>query len=252
MLKRHRLREAQLWLSDDADYYTPGGLLMLDLAQLDVPADWEQLPSRNRVQFHMKNMAMQLDQFWYAAGVAVALSRVLILPRFMCYCDELWHLSLEVSPQWLCRYPGAVRQTLPFHCSADSVLNYPRLDDLPSQHGAPVHYRESTLMDSPKLPQSFKADVVRVHVSPKHAKEHAADKLDRLGDVAATSFEHQLAAPVLPWKVSEEKVRSGLADYGSHHVLHLTGTGNIAMDAHRRWERRMSHATHDRWRHTLF
>lgn len=96
------------------------------------------------------------------------------------------------------------------------------------------------------------ADVVRVHVSPKHAKEHAADKLDRLGDVAATSFEHQLAAPVLPWKVSEEKVRSGLADYGSHHVLHLTGTGNIAMDAHRRWERRMSHATHDRWRHTLF
>ncbi|KAA6421283.1 MAG: glycosyltransferase family 77 [Trebouxia sp. A1-2] len=220
MLKRHRLREAQLWLSDDADYYTPGGLLMLDLAQLDVPADWEQLPSRNRVQFHMKNMAMQLDQdtqdfiltdesvvqFWYAAGVAVALSRVLILPRFMCYCDELWHLSLEVSPQWLCRYPGAVRQTLPFHCSADSVLNYPRLDDLPSQHGAPVHYRESTLMDSPKLPQSFKADVVRVHVSPKHAKEHAADKLDRLGDVAATSFEHQLAAPVLPWKVSEEKV----------------------------------------------
>ena len=62
MLKRHRLREAQLWLSDDADYYTPGGLLMLDLGQLDVPADWEQLPSKDRVQFHMKNMAMQLDQ----------------------------------------------------------------------------------------------------------------------------------------------------------------------------------------------
>jgi len=95
-------------------------------------------------------------QFWYAAGVAVALSPVLILPRFMCYCDELWHLSLEVSPQWLCRYPGAVKQTLPFHCSADSVLNYPRLDDLPSQHGTAVHYRESTLMESPKLPQSFK------------------------------------------------------------------------------------------------
>ncbi len=35
---------------------------MLDLGQLDVPADWEQLPSKDRVQFHMKNMAMQLDQ----------------------------------------------------------------------------------------------------------------------------------------------------------------------------------------------
>jgi len=96
------------------------------------------------------------------------------------------------------------------------------------------------------------ADVIRVHVSSEHVKEHAADKLDEPEDVAATSFDHQLVAPVLPWKVSEEKVRSGLADYGSHHVLHLTGTGVIAMDNHRRWERRMSHATHDRWRHTLF
>lgn len=81
MLKRHRLREAQLWLSDDADYYTPGGLLMLDLAQLDVPADWEQLPSRNRVQFHMKNMAMQLDQvdiFLNQSDTLMPLARTLI------------------------------------------------------------------------------------------------------------------------------------------------------------------------------
>ena len=96
------------------------------------------------------------------------------------------------------------------------------------------------------------ADVMRVNVSPQHLKEHAADKLDGPGAVVATSIDHQLVAPVLPWKVSEEEVRSGLADYGSHHVLHLTGTGVIAMDNHRRWERRMSHATHDRWRHTLF
>ena len=86
----------------------------------------------------------------------MALNRVLILPLFMCYCDKLWHQSLEVSPQWLCRYPGAVQQILPFQCSADDVLNYPKLDDLPNQHGAAVHYRESTLMKSPKLPERFK------------------------------------------------------------------------------------------------
>lgn len=99
------------------------------------------------------------------------------------------------------------------------------------------------------------ADVICVHVSPEHfahLKEHAADKLDGPGDVAATSLDHQLVGPVLPWEVSEEEVRIGLADYGSHHVLRLTGSGVIAMDNHRRWERRMSHATHDRWRHTLF
>ncbi len=98
----------------------------------------------------------------------------------------------------------------------------------------------------------MQADVICVHVSPDHSKEHLADKLDGPGDVPATNFKQQIVEPVLPWKVSEDKLRSGLADYGSHHVLHLTGTGVIAMDNHRRWERRMSHATHDRWRHTLF
>ncbi|DBA91286.1 TPA: hypothetical protein ACH3X2_004051 [Trebouxia sp. C0005] len=254
MLKRHRLREAQLWLSDAADYYTPAGLLVLDLGQLEAPADWERLPSKDRVQFHMKNMAMQLTQFWYAAGVAVALSRVLILPLFICYCDELWHQSLEVSPHWLCRYPGAERQILPFQCSADEVLNYPKLDDLPSQHGAAVHYRESTLMKSPKLPEIFKADIIRVHVLPEgfqieEQQEHLADKPDQAEHVPA---EQQIVEPVLPWKVSEDDLCSRLADYGSRHVLYLTGTGRIAMNDDRQWERRMSHATRDRWQYTLF
>jgi len=85
-------------------------------------------------------------------------------------------------------------------------------------HGL-LHYCQALLKYREEFAQ---ADVIRVHVSPEHLKEHAADKLEGPGEATATSFDHQLVAPVLPWKVSEEEVRSGLADYGSHHVLHLT------------------------------
>ena len=84
MLKRHRLREAQLWLSDAADYYTPAGLLVLDLGQLDAPADWERLPSKDRVQFHMKNMAMQLTQVWSTQPVMKSLATTNCKEETMC------------------------------------------------------------------------------------------------------------------------------------------------------------------------
>ena len=99
------------------------------------------------------------------------------------------------------------------------------------------------------------ADIIHVHVSPESSQEHLADKTDQPGDVASThnaNVEQQIVEPVLPWKVSEDELRSDLADYGSYHVLHLTGTGLIVMNNQRKWERRMSHAMHDRWRFILF
>ena len=98
------------------------------------------------------------------------------------------------------------------------------------------------------------ADIIHVHVSPEgfeieEQQERLADKPDRAEDVPA---EQPIVEPVLPWKVSEDDLCSRLADYGSHHVLHLTGTGRIAMNNHRQWDRRMSHATRDRWQYTLF
>ena len=84
MLNRHRLREAQLWLSDAADYYTPAGLLVLDLGQLDTPADWERLPSKDRVQIHTKNMAMQLTQVWSTQPDMKSLATIKCKEAAMC------------------------------------------------------------------------------------------------------------------------------------------------------------------------
>lgn len=104
---------------------------------------------------------MQLDksgvvQFWAAAGAAVALNRVLVLPTFLCYCDELWWWSLEVSSSWKCRWPGAHNQTLPFRCPVDTIVNLLQVDDEPNKHGVVLKYRESSFLDNPRTPDAIR------------------------------------------------------------------------------------------------
>ena len=95
-------------------------------------------------------------QFWAAAGAAVALNRVLILPTFLCYCDELWWWSLEVSSNWKCRWPGAHNQTLPFRCPVDTIVNLLQVDDEPNKHGVVLKYRESSFLDNPRTPDAIR------------------------------------------------------------------------------------------------
>lgn len=95
-------------------------------------------------------------QFWAAAATAVALNRVLILPTFLCYCDEFWGWSLEVAPSWQCRWAGAHNQTLPFHCPIDTIVNLMQVADEPARHGAAFTYRESSFLTNPNTPTAIK------------------------------------------------------------------------------------------------
>ena len=61
-MKRHRFREAQLWLQDRPAYYNVSQLLSFDMHPLPAPADWERLPTKQRIQFHIKNVGAQLQQ----------------------------------------------------------------------------------------------------------------------------------------------------------------------------------------------
>ena len=99
-------------------------------------------------------------QFWDAAAAAVALNRTLILPQFTCYCDELWHWSLDHTPQWVCRYVGATNMTLPFTCPQDTVLKLLNLYDQPSKYGVAVRYRESVFLQNPRTPPAIKVQQI--------------------------------------------------------------------------------------------
>jgi len=60
--KRHRFRESQMWLYDKPAYYNVDHLLSFDMRTLQPPADWLQLNTRHRVQFHLENIGTQLQQ----------------------------------------------------------------------------------------------------------------------------------------------------------------------------------------------
>ena len=60
--KRHRFREAQLWLYDKPAYYNVDHMLSFDIRTLQPPANWLHLNTRHRVQFHLENIGTQLQQ----------------------------------------------------------------------------------------------------------------------------------------------------------------------------------------------
>ncbi|DBA89705.1 TPA: hypothetical protein ACH3X2_004594 [Trebouxia sp. C0005] len=262
--KRHRFREAQLWLYDKPAYYSVDHLLSFDMRTLQPPANWLHLNSRHRVQFHLESIGTQLQQFWNAAGAAVALNRTLILPQFTCYCDELWYWSLEVNPGYKCRYVGARNQTLPFQCPHDMVVNLLQLDDVPAKFGAAVKYRESTFLDNPRTPQAIKDNVTRIRLQmpdqlpeplpnqvPVQASQHLPEHLRVQRQL------QQMAEPIVTqmpvsWTVTETELRDTLSQYQSHRVLHMTDMGHVILNSYRGWDKRRSHASLDRWRFLLF
>ncbi len=63
--------------------------------------EFEALNVDKMAAYHRKGLELQLEQFFRGAALAVALGRVLVLPRFVCYCDKHW---TELAR---CRMPGA-------------------------------------------------------------------------------------------------------------------------------------------------
>ena len=55
-------------------------------------------------------LSLLLLQFWKAAATAVALKRIIILPKFLCFCDELWMYALEDKEDVKCKYADGVLQ----------------------------------------------------------------------------------------------------------------------------------------------
>ena len=86
--KRHRLRETQLWQFDTPAYYNVSRLLSFDIHSLQTPGDWSELPTRERVRFHIRNVAVQMQQVWDVNCTALVSVSV--------------HLSMEVDPRTCC------------------------------------------------------------------------------------------------------------------------------------------------------
>ena len=99
-----------------------------------------------------------------ALGYAIALNRTLVLPRMLCYCDNIWKEMKH------CRVGGAFGMTLPFDCPADHIINLPRW----FQGDLPIAFREPGFLTDPRLAPAIKTSWVRVKTPPLTANEARA------------------------------------------------------------------------------
>ena len=92
------------------------------------------LRAQGSTKTHLTALSLLLLQFWKAAATAVALKRIIILPKFLCFCDELWMYALEDKEDVKCKYASGVlrscllatnavvlQQTVPNNCALEAL-----------------------------------------------------------------------------------------------------------------------------------
>lgn len=161
--KRQRMREARVWQVDPPAYFSEGKFLAVAPEAASLPIDY--MPSTcttaeaaerfNKEEGHLRRVLRDSLAF------AIALNRTLVLPRMLCYCDNIWKEMKH------CRVGGAFDMTLPFDCPADHIINLVGWFD----GSLPIDFREPGFLSDPRLAPEIKASWTRVNIHPMTAAE---------------------------------------------------------------------------------
>ena len=113
--KRHRLREAMVWI-DPPSYYDPSGGVLHYTP--DVPEKLLRPSGGMTTAAHIRLVEHQLKQLANGFALAQLLGRVLVLPPLICGYDKYWGSLSEDG-----MIPGGPKFAAPiFHCPLDHVL----------------------------------------------------------------------------------------------------------------------------------
>lgn len=144
--KRHRLREAKVFL-DPIEYYDPpGGFLSF---KPSIPKSLL-LDGENNIGSHFFLVNYQIKQIRTALAVASLLNRTLVMPPLWCRLDRLWF-----------GHPGVLLGSMtrqPFVCPLDHVfeVNVMLKEQPVEEFGPGISFREYSLFDNPLMPQEVK------------------------------------------------------------------------------------------------
>ena len=142
--KRHRLREAKVWIDPPQYYDPPQGLLTFTL---NTPHELVYPAGGMTVQGHIALVKHQLRQLRSALALATALGRKLVLPSVTCGYDKYW------GPLYKGVIPGTHTWALPIRdCPLDHFLEVGMLDPV-------ANVREYSLLANPRTPPAVRADV---------------------------------------------------------------------------------------------
>jgi len=151
--KRHRLREAMVWIDEPSYYDPPGGFLVY---APDVPKALVYPPKGMTTNGHIALIKHQLRQIRSALALAQALGRKLILPEVTCGYDKAWFQLSGGAARGA--FAGAHAFILPIRkCPLDHFLELHPLHPLET-------LREFSLLSNPRTPAAVKGGVVTAEI----------------------------------------------------------------------------------------
>ncbi|KAG2486350.1 hypothetical protein HYH03_014931 [Edaphochlamys debaryana] len=191
--KRAAMREAgAAW--DPPAWYAPERVLTFELEHDPLPPGYNSWPASrtdDMVTFALGQLNAQLQQTYWALGLALATNRTLVLPRFQCYCARGWYRTTA------CRIGDERDTQFPFNCTLSHLLRAKRLaeghlrlhDPLLGGGGGGggwrvAEVREAGFMDNPRTDPGLKA-ASRLVLTLRGAA----------GGAAATSLSPSAASP---------------------------------------------------------
>ena len=176
----HRMREA-MWYADGPAYYSDPLLLSFDPGPPGTPpgfSNWT--ANEDMLAVHVQSLEAQLAEFYAAAALALALGRVLVLPRLACHCFR------HSAPVAACRAPGDAAAQLPFTCTLEQVFKPKALyAHLPVYDGRRLLFREHSFLDNKRTPSWV-----------KHAKTEVLPGRPNCGNAASGTAQQQACVEV--------------------------------------------------------
>jgi len=189
--KRHRMREAGVWIVDPPSYYEPeGGILSYEP---DLPAEltdgrFAPLERNMRledplVQAHFRLINHQLLQVRTALALAQILNRTLVLPRLLCGVETVTNFAHKGVR---CVGSNGCGMALPYWCPADHVLRMHYLRGvMPQTPKLPVRYREFSLLAN----AAARREALRKQSHPQHQPTHPLPQQEQLAAAASRLLE---------------------------------------------------------------
>eukprot|EP00241_Pyramimonas_parkeae_P004033 CAMPEP_0114245480 /NCGR_PEP_ID=MMETSP0058-20121206/11919_1 /TAXON_ID=36894 /ORGANISM="Pyramimonas parkeae, CCMP726" /LENGTH=662 /DNA_ID=CAMNT_0001358537 /DNA_START=323 /DNA_END=2308 /DNA_ORIENTATION=- len=158
--KRQRMREAGLWLMDGPEY-SSGNFLAVSWAgatrpEFRVPLDTD---SRIIVKHHFEEDKFRRKTVRNALAIAALLNRTLIMPRILCYVDQMWK-EMRAG-----RFAGAYGMALPFDCPMDYLFELPRFFEEAGRTKTRLDFREPGFLN--RLPKHLASSRRYIHVVPR-------------------------------------------------------------------------------------
>ncbi|GAX75130.1 hypothetical protein CEUSTIGMA_g2574.t1 [Chlamydomonas eustigma] len=228
--KQQTMRDAlKFW--DPPEYYNAKDLALItfDIWIPEAPETFNSLKDEDTekmLQFHVIAANRQLRQAYYGFIAAMGLGRILILPKFHCFCAKNWKETIA------CRVYGEKHSTFPFECSLSQLLRAKRLlhglnVESETKKGS-VTIREHSFLSNQNVPDEIKKS--RLVLEP--AAERRLDK-----DVTAppsASLQDVVKLPdgsfklTVPWPLDVEELKEMLKEIlPKFRIVHLSNATKI-------------------------